>query len=173
MAWADHCFSRLSKTRRKRAIPGDWASADNVQTFSPLSESGSLFAGARTLNIDSTGGLVLSGGDAGNAGVYNTSDDKLEQEFSISGPITSTLWAGSKTIVATTTGLISVFEEGRQISKFSAHAGEVTALARHPSGEILASVGVDKSFTFYDLNTSTQVLQIHTGSGERTVLFIT
>ena len=40
----------------------------------------------------------------------------------------------------------------------------MTALALHPSGDILASVGVDKNYTFYDLASSVQVLQISTDS---------
>ena len=79
--------------------------------------------------------------------------------------VTNTLWAGNKAIVSTSAGLVKVFENGLETSSFSGHAGEVTALALHPSGEILASVGVDKSYIFYDLTSSVQALQISTDSG--------
>ena len=60
--------------------------------------------------------------------------------------------------------MVKAFENGVEVSSFSGHAGAVTALALHPSGDILASVGVDKNYTFYDLTSSVQVLQISTDS---------
>lgn len=84
----------------------------------------------------------------------------------IGSSVTDTLWAGSKAIVGTSSGTIKTFENGIEVSEFSGHAGAVTALALHPSGEILASVGADKNYTFYDLTSSVQVLQISTDSGK-------
>ena len=110
--------------------------------------------------------MVLCGGVDGTVGAYSLLQNELDIQFSVGSPATRTIWAGSNAIVETSSGLVNVYEEGREISSFSAHAGEVTALAIHPSGEILASVGVDKSFTFYDLNKFDQVLQIYTGAGK-------
>lgn len=87
------------------------------------------------------------------------------QELAAGSPITDALWAGNRAILGTSAGAVKIFENDVEISSFSGHAGEVTALALHPSGEILASVGVDKSYIFYDLSSSTQALQMSTDSG--------
>ena len=156
---------RLSKTRRKRAIPDDWASPNVVETFAPVQESKSLYVGARKLSLDPSGDLALLGGSDGTAGAFSVSENKLVQEFGAGSAVTDTLWAGNKAVVATSTGSIKVYENGIEISNFAGHAGEVSALALHPSGEILASIGVDKSYIFYDLSSSVQALQIFTGAG--------
>ena len=109
--------------------------------------------------------MALLGGSDGIAGVFSISQNKLVQELPIGSPVTDTLWAGSKAIVGTSSGIVKAFENGVEVSSFSGHAGAVTALALHPSGDILASVGVDKSYIFYDLTSFVQVLQISTDSG--------
>ena len=157
---------RLSKTRRKRAIPEDWATPDNISNFTPTQKSKSLYAGARTVSVDASGDLALLGGSDGKAGIFSISQNKLVQELSTGSSVTDTLWAGSKAIVGTSSGLVKAFENGTEVSSFLGHAGAVTALALHPSGDILASVGVDKSYAFYDLTSFAQVLQIPTDSRE-------
>ncbi len=146
-------------------MPEDWATPDTIQSFAPLSKSKPLFTGARTVSIDNSGDLAVLGGTDGNAGVFSLSQSQLVQEFSVGSSVTDALWAGRKAILATSTGEVKIFENGAEIASFSGHAGEVTALALHPSGEILASVGVDKSYIFYDLTSSVQSLQIATNSG--------
>ena len=156
---------RLSKTRRKRAVPEDWATPDAISNFSLVQKSKALYPGARTVSIDASGDLALLGGTDGIAGVFSISQNKLIQELTAGSPVTDTLWAGSKAIVGTASGKVKAFENGVEVSSFSGHAGAVTALALHPSGDILASVGVDKSYIFYDLTSSVQALQISTDSG--------
>ena len=155
---------RLSKTRRKRAVPEDWATPDFISNFAPTQKAKSLFTGARTVSVDASGDLALFGGSDGIAGVFSISQHKLIQELPVGSSVTDTLWAGSKSIVGTSSGMIKVFDNGVEVSSFSGHAGAVTAMALHPSGDILASVGVDKSYIFYDLTTSVQVSQIFTDS---------
>ena len=115
-----------------------------------------------------SGDLALIGGVEGTAGVYSTSQKKLGHELKI-GPdaVTDAVWAGSRAAFATSSGLVKLFENGTEVSTFSGHAGEVTALAVHPRGDILASVGVDKSYILYDLTTSLQATQVHTDSGKQ------
>lgn len=157
---------RLSKTRRKRAVPEDWATPDTVSSFTPTQKSKSLYTGAQAVSVDASGDLALLGGSDGTAGVFSISQNKLVQELPIGSPVTNTLWAGSKAIVGTSSGMVKTFENGVEVSSFSGHAGAVTALALHPSGDILASVGVDRSYIFYDLTSSVQALQVSTDSGE-------
>lgn len=55
---------------------------------------------------------------------------------------------------------------------FTSHAGSANGLALHPSGDILASVGVDKSFVFYDLVGGSSVTQVYTDSGTHGFIYV-
>ena len=123
-----------------------------------------MYTGARAVSVDANGDLALLGGSDGTTGVFSLSQNKLVQELPVGSSVTDALWAGSKAIVSTSSGVVKIFENGVELSSFSGHAGAVTALALHPSGDILASVGVDKSYIFYDLTSSIQILQISTDS---------
>jgi pre-mRNA-processing factor 19 len=57
-----------------------------------------------------------------------------------------------------------VHSSGSEVASFSDHAGPVTGLALHPGGLILASVGSDKSFVFYDLSALRTVFRSFTDS---------
>ena len=155
---------RLSKTRRKRTVPEDWATSEIVSSFTLMHKSKSLYTGARTITVDASGDLALLGGSDGTAGVFSISQNKLVQELSVGSSVTDTLWAGSKAIVGTASGTVKAFEKGIEVSSFFGHDGAVTALALHPSGDLLASVGVDKTYAFYDLTSSALVLRISTDS---------
>lgn len=160
-------FPRLSKTRRKRAVPSDWATPDTIQSFASIKKSEPLYPEARSIALNSNGDLALLGGANGRAGVYSISQNKVVHELEVgSGFVTDALWAGDRAVFSTSAGAVKIFERGSEKSSFSGHAGRVTALALHPSGDILASVGVDKSYIFYDLTSSTQVTQIATDSGK-------
>lgn len=73
-------------------------------------------------------------------------------------------------VLAMSTGAVKVFEDDSEVSNFTGHAGEATSVALHPSGEILASVGVDKSYIFYDLMSSTVATHIYTNSRKYSVI---
>lgn len=142
---------RLSKTRRKRAVPEEWATSDTIQSFAPLHKSKSLYTGARTVSIDASGDLALLGGSDGSAGVFSIFQNKLVQEFSADSPVMVTLWAGSKAIIGTSAGTVKVFENGTEVSSFSGHAGEVTGLALHASGRSLLQLEWTRA-TFYTIS---------------------
>lgn len=113
------------------------------------------------------GDLALVGGGDGTAVIYSISQRKIFSKLEVgSSTITYAIWARGRAVFATSTGLVKIFENGFEVSSFNAHAGEVTALAVHPSKEILASAGIDKSFILYDLATFTQAIQIYTDSSE-------
>ena len=108
----------------------------------------------------------MLGGDNGTLGVFSVSKDTFLHEFNVGNhAITDVLWAGTMAIIATSKGAVIIFENETEVANISAHAGEVTGLALHPSEEILASVGRDKSYAFYDLTTKAQVTQVQTDSG--------
>lgn len=82
------------------------------------------------------------------------------------GPVTGAIWAGDKAVVASATGSVKVFENGNELASFASHAGEVTDLSVHATGDIVASVGVDKSYVLYDLSTNNVITQIFSGAGK-------
>ena len=81
------------------------------------------------------------------------------------GSITAALFWEQKPIVATSTGAIKIFENGDVMGEVIVHAGAATDISLHPSGDILASVGEDKSIVFYDLTTMKPAARIFTQSG--------
>ena len=115
--------------------------------------------------MSTSGDLALVGGTESTVGVYSLPENQLVQEIPIDCPVTDICWAGSAVVAATSKGSIKVFEDGAERSSFSAHTGKANAIALHPSGSILASVGSDRTYAFYDLSKSTKVLQIATDSG--------
>ena len=119
--------------------------------------------------MDPSADLALLGGSDGNAGIFSISENRVIQEFSVGSSVTDSLWAGNRTVTGTSAGTVKIFEDGNELASFSGHAGEVTGLALHASGDILASVGVDKSYILYDLTSSAKLLQIFTNSGKPTV----
>lgn len=111
--------------------------------------------------------MLLTGGADGNATVFSISArEPLQTLEGGSGSITDVAWNRSVAITASSTGTIKFFENGDETTRFSRHAGEVTAIAVHPSGDILATVGVDKSFVLYDLTLLTVATQVYTDSGQ-------
>lgn len=66
-----------------------------------------------------------------------------------------------------------MFENGSEVASFASHAGEVTAISVHPTGDIVASVGIDKSYVLYDLSANSVITQIFTDAGKsRYVTFV-
>ena len=157
---------RLSKTRRKRPVPDDWATSDDISSFTPQQSSESLYPGCEFLSVDKSGDLALVGGVDGTAGVYSISQQRVVQALKGGGgPITNAKWAGSRAVVATQSGLIKIFEGTDEITNFTSHAGSTTGIDLHPSGDILASVGDDKSYVLYDLESLSTITQVYTDSG--------
>lgn len=104
----------------------------------------------------------------GIAGVYSISEQLVLQSLKGGGgPITDAVWAGSRAVVATQSGRIKVFHGQEELTTFSSHVGKATGIALHPSGDILASVGDDKSYVLYDLEAMTPITQVYTDSGMR------
>lgn len=162
MIWA-----RLSKTRRKRPVPEDWATTEDLEAFEPVQSTSSRCSEVHSIAMDSSEDLALFGGKEGFASVYSMSERTIVKQFeTANGAVTDAAWAGSDAITATSTGHLEIWDDtGSRIGDFQEHSGAATALALHPSGEIAASVGADKRIVFYDLAQSTSALKIHTDSG--------
>ncbi|PSS13121.1 hypothetical protein M430DRAFT_143775 [Amorphotheca resinae ATCC 22711] len=169
VAKVDATQEKLSKSRRKRPIPKDWATSETIEKFGVSSASEPLYPGSSSLAVDEAGQQVIVGGSDGVVGIYSIPENKVEQSFKAGSAITDAVWYGSQPVVSTSSGAVKVF--GKDEVTFTSHAGSANGLALHPSGDILASVGVDKSFVFYDLTRGTAVTQVYTDSGLTTAAF--
>lgn len=111
--------------------------------------------------------LALVGGVDGVSGVYSLSEGNLSRVLpSQDGAITDAAWWGSRPITASASGVVRLWEEtGNDSIAFERHAGKVSSICAHPSGHLLGSVGVDKSYILYDLAASKAVSQVYTDSG--------
>ncbi|KAL8940180.1 MAG: hypothetical protein Q9211_002397 [Gyalolechia sp. 1 TL-2023] len=151
----------IAKTRRKRPIPDGWVTSDALSSFSPVEKSKPLYTNTRSLAVNKHGDSALVGGVDGKLGVFSIPDKAIIQEMNAGpGAVTDVLWLGDRMVASTSAGNVKIYEKEVEVSSFSGHAGEVTALAVHPSGDILASVGVDKSYIFYDLTSNTIATQV-------------
>jgi pre-mRNA-processing factor 19 len=118
------------------------------------------------LSVDESGDLALVGGSDGSAGVYTLPANRVLQVLKGGGgSITGGVWAGSRAVISTSAGRVKIFDGQEEMASFTAHAGEATAVAVHPSGVLVASAGVDKSYVLYDLTTSAVVAQVYSNSG--------
>ncbi|KAL8661181.1 MAG: hypothetical protein Q9202_005839 [Teloschistes flavicans] len=163
---------KLSRTRRKRPIPDGWVSSDVLSAFTPVNQSESLCAAARSFALNTQSESVLVGGRDGTVRVYSVREKTIIQEMNAGpGMVTDAIWAGNRAITSTITGNVKLFENGLEVASLSGHAGEVTAMALHPSGDILASVGVDKSYIFYDLTSNKMATQVFTDAALTTAAF--
>jgi pre-mRNA-processing factor 19 len=81
------------------------------------------------------------------------------------GHITDAVWWETRPIISTSTGAVKIFDGAKEIGSFAVHAGSATGLTLHPTGDLLASVGSDKSYVVYDLESMVQVTRVFTDSG--------
>ena len=145
-------------------MPEGWATSDAISSYQPKENSDPLYPGGKTLSVHASGQLALVGGTDGSVGVYSLAEKRVVQAFQTNGSVTDALWAGDKAVVASSTGTVKVFENGNEAASFNFHAGEANALALHATGDIVASVGADKSYVLYDLTTNSVVSQIFSDS---------
>lgn len=156
--------AELSKTRRKRPVPEDWATSEEISRYRSTSTSEPLYPDGSTLAVQDD--LALVGGADGVAAIYSVSNQTVVQALKGGGgAITDGLWAGSRAVISTASGKVKVFEGQQELGSFSVHAGEAAGLALHPSGDILASVGGDKSYVLYDLEAGQFLTQVYSDSG--------
>lgn len=165
IAQMEETQARLQGGRRKRPVPKDWATPDAIAGYDVKTKADTQFTGARTLAADGTGDLFLCGDSDGDIGVYALKDRAFMTRSNVgAGAINSGAWANDKAIVATSSGAVLVTQGGSVEKRFQQHAGAATSVAVHPGGDVVASVGIDKSYVLYDLQNSTVLTQIFTDS---------
>ncbi|KAF2838072.1 ubiquitin-protein ligase E4 [Patellaria atrata CBS 101060] len=158
-----HLRDRLSSTRRKRPVPEDWATEENIQSFESTLTTDPVAPGSRTLALNQAGDMALLGGEEGSATLYSLPQKAVTGTLDLEkGIATDGLWWNDRQVVATSTGAVKVFEDVKEIAQLGSHAGAATAVSLHPCGDLLASTGVDKSYMLYDLSTMKVVSHIFT-----------
>lgn len=168
----DQTQANLSATRRKRPVPDDWATGDMLATYQVKCTADTQFTGAKTLAAHNTGDFFLCGDSDGTIGIYDLNQGAFTTRASLgSGSILDGAWAHDKAVVATSSGAIIITQDGAVEAKLRQHAGPATAVAAHPSGSIIASVGVDKSYILYDVHNTKVLTQIFTEVELTTVTF--
>ncbi|KAG7290097.1 hypothetical protein NEMBOFW57_000092 [Staphylotrichum longicolle] len=151
---------QLMKGRKKRPVPQGWASSDEVAALQQVAYTDLTVSQASSLDVASDYAAI--GGLDGKADIYSIQANNVERSLDIGEPVTATVWTGSKVVLATSKGSVKVFDSGNEVASFRVHAGAATGLSVHPGGRLLASVGVDKSFVFYDLETLAYVSRGYT-----------
>lgn len=129
-----------------------------------------LSGGSKSLALDSTGFVALAGGNDGSVCTFSVQGQQAIQTTqgdgsSVNAVVAYTQGVKTLSIVAKSTGEVSVLDNGEAVASFTSHAGAVTGLSLHPCGDLLLSVGVDKSFVYYDLAGMAVVSQVYTDSG--------
>lgn len=153
---------RLSSTRRRRPIPEDWATSEVISSLDVTSTIEPMYPGSTAISLDESGDLALFGGADGVAGVYSISQQQLVHTLKAGSAVTDSQWCDSRSIVATASGEIKIFEQGDEVATLGSHAGPVTSLSVHPSKALLASAGSDKRFMLYDLSSYKKVSEVYT-----------
>jgi pre-mRNA-processing factor 19 len=156
----DETHQSLSKSRKKRPTPKTWVTSAQISAFGP--ETSNSLPVTQATSMDLQGNQAAVGGLKGEAAIYDVDTDKLERQLPVGEPVTDTLWCGSKVVFATSQGALKLYDGGKEVASLSEHAGPATALSAHPSGQILASVGSDKSIVLYDLSSLARVSRVYT-----------
>lgn len=153
---------RLQSTRRKRPVPADWATSDDILGYEVKTTVDTQFTGAKTLAADQTGDFFLCGDSDGTMGVFDSNQGAFTTRSNLgAGAILGGAWVNDKQVVSTSSGTVVVAQEGAVQEKFQQHAGAATAVATHPCGEIVVSVGYDKSYILYDISTMEALTQVY------------
>ncbi|KAK6833109.1 cell cycle control protein [Apiospora arundinis] len=159
----------LSKSRKKRPIPEGTATSADISSYAVQEDFASPVVDMSTFSYKD--GLAAIAGQTGTVCVYEPAQANVKFALSLQEPVTTSTWVDNKSVLATASGAVKVFVEGEMIVSFSEHAGPVTGLAVHPSRQILASVGSDKSIVFYDLQGNKRAARIFTDSALTTCAF--
>jgi len=154
-------------------VPEDWATPDTLSSFEFTDSVSAISTGSKSLALDSTGTTALIGGNDGSLCTFSVQGQEALQTTQPDGSSINSVVAynqGDKplSIVGKASGEVSILSNGTTVASFTSHAGAVTGLALHPCGDLLLSVGVDKSFVYYNLADMTVISQVYTDSGRLT-----
>lgn len=140
-------------------MPNGWSSAADIQSFeaSPSEafksahKPGNASALAQSTESEESASRILYGAENGTAVVYEVDGSAPPFELNTGSRILDGVFWESKAIFSLASGGIKIYEGSKELATFSVHAGPATGISLHPSGNLLASVGSDKSYVLYDL----------------------
>jgi pre-mRNA-processing factor 19 len=112
---------------------------------------GSASALAESPETDSASARILYGAENGTAVVYETDGSAPPFELNTGSRILDGTFWESKAVFALASGAVKIYDGSNETASFAVHAGPATGVSLHPSGDLLASVGSDKSYVLYDL----------------------
>ncbi|EMR10320.1 hypothetical protein PNEG_01576 [Pneumocystis murina B123] len=148
----DETQKTLSSNRRKRKIPADWTTVEQIQQFK-LSKSISPFKSKITsIAITDLGNMILVT-CKNTLKIYYVTDEKPAYSLkSPGGEITCGLWIGELPAIAKSDGTIHIYTSlDDNDKKISTHESKVISLALHPSNDLLASATIDGEWALHDL----------------------
>ncbi|OHE96532.1 hypothetical protein CORC01_08130 [Colletotrichum orchidophilum] len=163
--WVDKVNAKhqeLSKSRKKRPVPEGWATSEDVASLATVASTSTPVSNASSLATE--GSYAAISGRGGDAAIYSIEADQVERQIVVNEPVVDSVWTGSKLIFATSKGSVKIFEGGSEVASMSEHAGPATSLSIHPTGDLLASVGSDKSIVLYDLNSLRKISRAYADS---------
>ncbi|KAL8343090.1 hypothetical protein RB598_004440 [Gaeumannomyces tritici] len=160
----DETAQLLSKSRKKRPVPPTWASPDDIVALDKVASDPLQVSQATSVGVG--GGYAAVGALSGDLAVYSLEGKKVERTIPVGEPITDVIWTDSKVVLGTAKGTVKIIDSGSEVASFADHAGGVTAVALHPGGDIVASVGADRGIVLYQLSTLKKIFQASTDSGK-------
>ncbi|KAI9711705.1 MAG: Pre-mRNA-processing factor 19 [Bogoriella megaspora] len=163
-AKVDALFGELSTARKSRS-KASLITEEDLETFDVTSSISTSHSDGKTLAIDTTTGLALVAGPQGTADIYRVANGEHVQALKCSAAVTAGLWWEGKPVISNSKGAIQIFEGGELLAETRIHAGPVNGLALHATGELLGSVGEDKSYIIYQLPNLKVVARNFTDSG--------
>lgn len=176
LAQIDETHSTLSATRKKRKAPAGYVTSAQVKTFKAIHTVPSLHssspAGITCLALSQTNpSQFLTGGNDKIVQLYDKSTDKVLA--SLKGHTKKINHVALREREGDSTLLISAGADkmakiwshdtasGEYIAKSTirTHKGELSGLALHPAGTILALASLDKTYSMHDLTNFTQIFR--------------
>lgn len=162
----DNTQAALSKTRRKRPVPAEWATSDTISLFKPVTSIDTPCVETSFLSIRKSDNLALVGSKQGGAYTIQPTTSQVTSVVPATEAVTAGVWVGSRVAVGLSNGKVKIVENGQEVATFGAHSGAVTGLTVHPSGEVLASVSSDGTYALYDTESNNLLTQVQASSGE-------
>ncbi|KAG1170391.1 hypothetical protein G6F70_007687 [Rhizopus microsporus] len=167
--------ARLSEMRRgKKKPPTEFASLETVKEYTQTSSIPSLHsarsAGITTMDVDSTGNFILTGGNDKHVQLYNKNEDKVVVNLpGHTKKITAVKFRGQEendlllSASADKHVRIWVPDEKKAYKlghNIAAHKSDVVGLSVHPSKDYFVSAGNDSKWNFYDFETAKAIAEV-------------
>ncbi|KAG5513699.1 hypothetical protein PMAC_000737 [Pneumocystis sp. 'macacae'] len=141
----DETQKTLSSNRRKRKIPADWTTTEQVQQFKSSKVLEPFQSKISAVSTTQQGTMIL---------IASKNIVKIYRDIE-ENPIYSL-----ECVVASSDGTIYIYTSfDGNTKKISTHQSKVTAIASHPSGDLFASVTIDGEWALHDLQTDQTVIK--------------